>query len=343
MTAADEPAVAVPFAPDEVDLVRLDRAFRDALRQQQRRIPLHGQQRQTALSEQQRQTALSEQRRDELPVVGYGEISVAFAWPPEYPSVVAKSLPPFPDARRYEAYVGVLDDYLDVLAERGVDTVPTAVRAVSEGDRRRAYVLQPRVPTDAIGSAVLARAGAAEGEALLEGIVARVLRASDENVGIDGQVSNWTTDGTRMTEGAGASEGALRYLDVSTPMLRCADGSDRLDTELFVDAVPWVLRRPVNRFVAPELLSPYHDPRRVVLDSAGNLLRERLTRWIPSLLRIANPYLDPPLTMDEVRRFYRGNARTWSTLQFLRRVDRRWQTRVRRREYPFLLPASYRR
>ena len=312
MTPPDDPTVEVPFAPvevpfapGEIDLDRLDRAFRDALRNQ---------------------------RSHALRVVGYGEISVAFAWPPEHPSVVAKSLPPFADVRRYEAYVGLLHDYLEILADRGVNTVPTAVRAVTEGNRRRAYVFQPRIPPEAIGSAVLARADAEEGEALLAGIVANVLRSSDRDVGIDGQVSNWA-----------ATEGTLRYLDVSTPMLRGANRRDRLDTELFVDAVPWVLRQPVNRYVAPELLSPYHEPRRVVLDAAGNLLRERLARWIPLLLRIANPYLDRPLTVHEVRRFYRGNARMWTTLQSLRRADRWWQTRIRRREYPFLLPESYRR
>jgi hypothetical protein len=294
-----------PFRPDEVDVDELDRAFVATLRSG---------------------------HPDGLSVVGFGEISLAFSWPPQHPTVVAKSLPPFPDARRLERYVGVLDEYLETLGQRGVETLPTAVRAVADGRRRRAYVLQPWVPPHLVGPAVLARATPAAGLALLERIVAAVLRASDPAVGIDGQVSNWVVD-----------DRGLRYLDVSTPMLRDERGRDRLDTALFVDALPWCLRRPVDRFVAPELLSPYHDPRRVVLDTAGNLVRERLAGWIPTLLRLANPYLTPALTVDEVRRFYRGNARLWSTLQLLRRADRAWQRRVRRRQYPFLLPDAYRR
>jgi hypothetical protein len=294
-----------PFRPDEVDLDQLDRTFLAALRSG---------------------------RPDELPVVGFGEISLAFSWPPQQPTVVAKSLPPFPDPGRYERYVDVLDEYLETLGRRGVETLPTAVRAVADGRRRRAYVLQPWVPPQLVGPAVLARAAPAEGVALLERIVAAVRRASDRTVGIDGQVSNWVLEA-----------GSLRYLDVSTPMLRDERGRDRLDTALFVDALPWCLRGPVDRFVVPELLSPYHDPRRVILDTAGNLVRERLARWIPVLLRIANPYLAPELTVDEVRRFYRGNARLWSTLQLLRRADRAWQRGVGRRQYPFLLPDAYRR
>jgi hypothetical protein len=301
--AAAEPGI--DFRPDTVDLAELDRAFLAALRRG---------------------------RPDTLPVVGFGEISLVFGWPRERPTVVAKSLPPFPDPHRFERYVEVLDDYLTVLRRRGVDTLPTAVRAVVDGRRRRAYVLQPWVPAHTVAPAVLARAGPEEGERLLAAVVERVLRASDERVGIDGQVSNWVVVGDR-----------LHYLDVSTPMLRDEHGRDRLDTALFVGAVPWLLRRPVDRFVAPELLSPYHEPRRVLLDTAGNLLRERLPRWIPPLLRLANPHLDRPLTTGEVRRFYRGNARLWSTLQALRRADRAWQRTVRRRPYPYLLPDRYER
>jgi hypothetical protein len=293
-----------PFAPDEVDLEVLDREVREAARSGD---------------------------PERLPVVGYGEISLAVAWPPQQPTVVAKSLPPFDDPGRYEAYVGLLDEYLAALVARDVAPLPTVVRAVSEGQRRRAYVLQPCLASDTIGPTVLARADRDAGVELLRAVVAAVLRASDAEVGIDGQLSNWAV-----------VDGRLRFLDVSTPMLR-EGGVDRLDTALFLEMVPWVTRWPVQRFVVPELLSPYHDPRRCLLDAAGNLVRERLDPWIPVLLEVANPHLDPPLSLPEVRRFYRSNARTWSALQGLRRADRAWQHHVRRRTYPHLLPASYRR
>jgi hypothetical protein len=295
---------ALAFAPDEVDLVGLDRAVREAIRSGD---------------------------VGSLPVVGYGEISLAVAWPPTQPTVVAKSLPPFDDPIRYGAFVDLLDEYLVTLETREVLPLPTAVRALSEGRGRRAYVLQPCVPPTTVGPELLAAADQEAGTDLLRRIVAAVLRASDDEVGIDGQLSNWAL-----------VDGELRFLDVSTPMLR-EGGRDRLDTALFAEMVPWVTRWAVRRFVAPELLSPYHDPRRVVLDTAGNLVRERLDGWIQPLLEVANPHLDPPLTVEEVRRFYRGNARTWSAIQALRRVDRGWQRHVRRREYPFLLPDSYRR
>jgi hypothetical protein len=292
------------FAPDDVDLVGLDRAVHDAVRTGD---------------------------PGSLQVVGFGEISIAVAWPPTQPTVVAKSLPPFDDPGRYRAFVALLDEYLATLEQREVLPLPTVVRSLPEGRGRRAYVLQPCVPAADVGPELLAAADRTAGTALLRRIVDAVLRASDDEVGIDGQVSNWAV-----------VDGELRFLDVSTPMLRHA-GRDRLDTALFVQMLPWVTRWAVRRYVAPELLSPYHDPRRVILDTAGNLVREGLTEWLPVLLEVANPDLDPPLTIEEVQRFYRGNARTWSALQTLRRADRAWQRHVRRREYPFLLPTVYRR
>ncbi len=59
---------------------------------------------------------------------------------------------------------------------------------------------------------------------------------------------------------------------------------------------------------------------------------------MPDAVAAANDRVDPPLTVDEVRKYYRSDARTWEVLLRLRRADQWWQRRVRRRTYPFLLP-----
>jgi hypothetical protein len=121
-------------------------------------------------------------------------------------------------------------------------------------------------------------------------------------------------------------------------MLRAGDGSSDLDTEVFLASLPWLLRGGVRRCVLPGILSRYHDRRTVILDLAANLTKERLESWIPTVLEAAADRLEPPLTVDEVRRDYRSDARTWKLLQAVRRADRSWQRRIRRRPYPFLLP-----
>ena len=275
--------------------------------------------------------ALDEGTPGDLPVVGFGEISLAFGWPPEAPTVAVRSLPVFPDRDRLQAYTDLVAEYVGTLRERGVDVLPTHAWSVPVDGGWRGWLVQPLLPADTIGPAVLARGGP-DADRLLTSVVEQAFEVIDDRVGIDAQVSNWAL-----------VDGRLRYLDVGTPMLRDAAGRDRLDVGILATAVPWALRGLVTSVVGPALLAPYHDPRRTLLDTAGNLLRERLPRWIPPMLELAAPRLERPVTLAEVRRFYRGNAATYASLQALRRADRAWSRRVRHRPYPFLLPDHYER
>jgi hypothetical protein len=263
---------------------------------------------------------------DLLPVVGYGEISVAFAWPPEQPVVVAKGLSPFDSQARLARYRELLGEYIAVLADRGVEVVHSELLAVGD----RPYILQPLA--QCVASEALRAAGPADARRIFAAIVGAAVRAVDERVGLDCQVSNWAW-----------ADGRLWLLDVGTPMLRDARGRDRLDVRQLTAALPWAFREPVRRLVAPKLLDLYHDRRRALLDLAGNLHRERLQHLVSDFLAVANPVIDPPLTEAEVARFYRFNSLTWRALQWLRRADRAWQRRVRRRPYPLLMPRRYRR
>jgi hypothetical protein len=170
--------------------------------------------------------------------------------------------------------------------------------------------------------------GDAPAETVLATIVDTVLRVVDDRVGLDAQLSNWAM-----------VDGQLAYFDVTTPLLRRADGGEVLDTGIFLASLPWLLRAPVRRFVLPGILERYHQPRTVVLDLAANLIKEQLGDQIGVVLAAAGDRLDPPITEREVRSDYRSDARTWALLQSVRRADRAWQRRVRRRSYPFLLPA----
>jgi hypothetical protein len=116
-----------------------------------------------------------------------------------------------------------------------------------------------------------------------------------------------------------------------------------LDVELFLAAYPWLLRAPIGRFVAPDVVSAYRDPRHVLLDLTANLVKERLDHWIPPVVEAVNRRVAPPVTEDEARRYYRRDARLWATMLRLRRIDRWWQRHVRRRPYPFLLPGAIER
>lgn len=264
-----------------------------------------------------------------LPVLGFGEISLVVAWPPEQPRWACKRLPVFSSRDRFDGYASDVAAYLDVLRDRGVDVVDTDLRAVpAAGGGVAGYCVQPALREDVLLPELLRRAEPAGDHPLLVTVVETVARVVDPVVGIDAQVSNW-----------GLVDGRLGYFDVTTPLLRDG-GRDQIDLAVLTAMLPWLARPAVTRWVAPGILARYHDRRLVLLDIAVNLVRERLAPWVPALIAAARDHAGVTLTEAEVRRDYRSEARTWGWLMRARRMDRRWQRAVRRRTYPFLIPAD---
>ena len=264
-----------------------------------------------------------------LRVLGYGEITLVLGWPAEHPEVAFKRLPPFRDAGQLERYRSLLQRYVAELERRGVRVVPTEI-VRTEGDEPRAYLVQPLVQRDDLLDRVLGSAEPDRGAALLRALVEAVAGAVDARVGLDAQVANWAVSG----------DAELADLDVSTPLMRSADGRDLLDLSLFLSIYPAALRRPLRR-VAHSIMGQYHEPRSVLVDVASNLVKEHLERWLPALLEAANAHVAPAITEAEVRSYFARDRRLWLLMQRLRRADRAWQRRVRRRSYPFLLPPPY--
>ena len=272
-------------------------------------------------------TALTTGDASRLILLGEGEISLVLAGGDDR-SWACKRLPPFEDSETAERYAATIERYLGALTERGIDVVHTTVRRVA-GDAGRTvlYCVQPILPPEVLGVAV-ARRDPELGGGLLERIVDVALGSVDERFGLDAQLSNWALVDDRAV-----------YLDVTTPLLRDGEGATELDTDVFLASLPWLLRPAVRRFVVPGIIDRYHDPRVVVLDLAANLLRERLDHLVPVVVEAAGGRIVPTLDDGEILRDRRLDMVTWGALQAVRRADRAWQRRVRRRAYPFLLPS----
>ena len=277
--------------------------------------------------------ALSSGDEEGLPVLGYGEISLVLGWPPDAPRFACKRLPPFRSRVRFESYRRTLGDYLAALGEAGVHVVETEMRAVERDDGRVAgYIAQPILPAEQLATAVLRREDPDAGHPLIEAVAAAIEAVVGPRLGLDAQLANWTWDGAELT-----------YFDVSTPLIWSSEGVSRLDLDLLADAYPAILRWPLRRFIAPGILDTFRDLRKVYLDLTGNLIKERLEPWLPACLERLNARISEPLTEDEVRRYYRSDARLWAALLRIRRLDRAWRQRVRRRPYPLLLPGRIER
>jgi hypothetical protein len=277
--------------------------------------------------------ALAAGSESELAVLGFGEISLVLAWPQDDPRFACKRLPVFSDQGRFERYRQTLDDYLDSLRAAGVVPVDSTLRPVEHDDGTVAgYAVQPMLPSRTLAPNVLVDADPAQGHPLVAAVVSTAAGAVSPRLGIDAQLSNWAWDGGRLT-----------YLDITTPMLWSADGRALLDIDLLVRPIPWLLRRAIKRFLAPRILDGYRDLRGVYFDLCGNLLKEGLERWLPAFLEQVNRHLEPPMSLEQVHDYYRSDARLWSILLRVRKLDRAWQRRVRRRAYPFLLPRDTKR
>jgi hypothetical protein len=281
--------------------------------------------------EQTIEDALSTGDESALHILGYGEITTVVAWPEASGPHACKRLPVFDDASRFSAYRSCFDQYLAALAASGIQIVETKLCPLDRPDHRVvAYCVQAALDPSTLAPAVLRAADGTAAQAVLSEVVDHIAQTVTPTVGLDAQLSNWATD----PNGDG-----LVYLDVTTPLLRDADGRDLLDTELFMASLPAPFRPVVRRFMLDDILDPYFEHRRTALDLAANLHKEGLARWVPDLTEIANVRLGTDLDVDEVARYYRSDARLWSLLQRARRVDRAWQRQVRRRPYPLLLPG----
>ncbi len=277
----------------------------------------------------------------DLEILGYGEISVVVALETDEGRFACKRLPRFADRTAFDRYAELLDDYLDALRSVGVEPVsselvpvPDDVDVDGKGDGESdsgliAYCVQPAFDPSWLATNVLHEPGS---DVFLAEIVDTTVRTIGPRLGLDAQVSNWAR-----------VDGDLVYLDVTTPLMRSDDGSERLDTGIFLASLPWAMRGVVRRFLLSEILSHYYDARAALLDLAGNLVKERLDTHIPSAVALANAYVEPTITEHEARAYYQSDARTWGLLQRIRRVDRGWQKHVRRRVYPFLLPGRIER
>ncbi|MEN8114042.1 MAG: DUF6206 family protein, partial [Actinomycetota bacterium] len=225
-------------------------------------------------------------------------------------------------------YRDALTAYLAALANRGVEPATSTIEVVDRGPSEVVYCIQPI--EDRLLVDHLREADPDEITSVAQRITSVVAGIIDDRLGLDAQISNWAI----------RPDGSFVYLDVTTPLVRDDAGEDMLDFRLVIASLPAFVRPVVRRFLVPEILSHYYEPRHALLDLVGNLKKEGLEGTIPVFLTAVNVIVEPPITMKEIDRYYRLDALMWEVLQRLRRADRWWQRTLRRRGYPFLLPGK---
>lgn len=302
-----------------------------------------------------------ERSRVPAQVLGYGEISTVLSFGEGASADWAyKRLAMFTDeeeARRYEAlhheYVNVLETEIGVR----VPQCATARVVNSEAGIVVVYIIQEKMAAESVGHKIIHHL---EDRAVLD-LVLVVLRETAKvfeynrlhqrelEIGFDGQISNWAISGLDPGAATPGKEIRLAYLDTSTPLLR-RNGAEQLDPELFLRNAPSFLVWIIRRLFLEDVLKRYYDRRQVAVDMVANFYKEQRPELVPGLVETVNAFFGEaihtgqfePLTVSEIRAYYREDAWIWRIYLAARKIDRGLQWLLGR-PYPYVLPGRTKR
>jgi len=286
-------------------------------------------------------------------IVGYGEVSTAFALA-TLPHAICKRMAGFRDDAGVVRYTEVVRRYIDWLTQLGVAVAETQLVPVrTSGGGHVVYLVQPRLPPAGLGHNLLRQADDTTLCACLDAvlaIIATLMRCNSaatdgRTITVDAQLSNWYFD---VRDGV---VGAPVLLDVGTPYMRL-HGVDEVGVDIFLAPIPPVIRCYYRRQRAVErYLDDYFDTRHILLDLLGNFYKEGRPDRIPLALAHVNRWLATtaadlgaaPLDAAAVARYYAKDAAALELFLKARRVDRFIRTRILRQRYNFILPGPIRR
>lgn len=276
------------------------------------------------------QRALASGDRSRLDLRGFGVTSVVLAAPAGAPTAACKRVPPFKDRSAFDRYRDVVLRNIDELRAAGVDVVETEVRLTDLDGRLVGYVVQPLLPPDTLGEAVLKAADPSATYPLVTAMVGHVLTATTDQRGLDAQVGNWAV-----------VDGRVVYVDVTTPFLFDEDGELVMDLDVFLEAGPPAMR-PLYRRELPKSMRRWLDPHLSLLDLVGNLYKRDLDDWVEPIIEATDGKVKPALTVAAARDYYDGEVKTWTMLHRVLRGYDWWQRSVRRSTpNGFLPPPDY--
>lgn len=267
---------------------------------------------------------------DGVDVLGFGETGVALSWPLGDGRLVLKRVLSVDGPADADEFTGHLRDYIAATSEH-VRVADTELRALPNRDGRVAvYLVQDRFPADVLLESIMEVDEPSPDHPAVRAVIDAALRASATGrLGIDAQFQNFAW-----------VEGELVLFDVGTPFVYEADGSYALDTAAVGRVMPAFMRRPARRKFA-EIVCDIGSRRGSLEQAAMSLVRVGQERWLPAVLQLVNPHLDPPLDAPAVVARAQHLHRQSAGLKRLMRIERWWSTSVRRRPYDMFITDSF--
>lgn len=293
-------------------------------------------------------------------VLGYGEISTVFEIGEEgHRDLAYKRMPIFESEDEVQQYKVLYDDYNRLLAEKLKLNIPPYDSAYirTEEGRMVMFDMQKRLEPLSIGNRIIHQVSSDE-TILLVRLVLRELKKvwefnrqnTDLEIGIDGQISNWSAIGYDPSKPKITDKTEFFYIDTSTPFIR-RTGVEQLNPELFLRAAPSFLVWLIRWLFLDDVMTRYYDFHLVTVDLIANFYKEQRPELIPRLIEEANDFFTSeaadlaiePVTLKKVKSYYREDAWIWRLWLLFRRIDRFITTRIKRKPYPHILPGEIKR
>jgi Family of unknown function (DUF6206) len=298
-----------------------------------------------------------EQSKIPCHVLGYGEISTVFEIQDESLRELAfKRMCIFENLEELGAYVTTYLEYNRRLENEIGLILPPHGYAIIVCETRRPvlYIIQKKLESGSIGNNAIHQLSAQETVGLTQKILRELNKVWEYNqshpetqVGIDGQISNWSIEGYHPNQPCLPEEMTLFYVDTSTPLC-LQDGVEQLNPELFLRSAPpylvWILRL----LFVKDVMTRYYDARKVIIDLIANFYKEQKPELIPDVVAAANDFITreaknlrlKSIKTKEVEDYYREDRIIWSMYLSMRRFDRFVRRKMLHLDYPYILPGK---
>ncbi|UCH50549.1 MAG: hypothetical protein JSV54_05885 [Chloroflexota bacterium] len=290
-------------------------------------------------------------------VLGYGEISTVFEIEDE-PNLACKRMPIFRHQEELDQYKIIYNEYNRILNDKvGINVPPFGFASFDCERYIVCFDVQEKLPPQLFGNKLIHTLDDDDIVTFLHQILKQLKKVWDFNkkgtdiqIGIDGQISNWAIRDFSPNSPRIDSQTRLYYIDTSTPFIR-KNGVEQLDPELFLRSAPSFLVWLIRWLFLKDVMTRYYDFHLVAVDLIANFYKEQRPELIPGLVHVANDFfakeakgLDiKPLTVEEIRSYYKEDALIWTIFLAMRRLDRFIHKWILRKPYIYILPGKIKR
>lgn len=293
-------------------------------------------------------------------IIGYGEISTIFEiLDPSMKGLAFKRLPIFRTEEETASFEHLFAEYNRVLKEDIGISVPryATVRVNPKKGNKVVYCIQEKLAEGSICNQLLHRLDRDSNLLLFRAVLQEMKKLWEFNrsggvrsLAVDSQISNWALECESPPSSLNGKDIRLIYIDTSTPLMRI-DGHEQLNTELFLRSSPSFLVPFIKRFFLQDIISRYYDHRLAVVDIIANIFKEQRKDLVEPFINEANRFLsaydarheEKPITLKELRSYYREDKFIWSLFLGFRRLDRFLHVHILKRPYAYILPGEIRR